>query len=111
MMFLRACSLSSGATASSTSRNTMSAALRAAFSNMPGLDPGTASSDRCSRGVACSMMVKLTLFSFANRSTRCPKPGRRAIDRQQQRIANLLVAAGAELTQQADLLAADLIQG
>ena len=38
----------------------MSAAQRAAFSNMPGLDPGTASSDRCRRGVACSMIVKLT---------------------------------------------------
>ena len=46
MMFLRACALSSGATASSTSRNTMSAADFAAFSNSAVLEPGTASSDR-----------------------------------------------------------------
>ena len=37
----------------------MSAADWAAFSNNPGLDPGTASSERCRRGVACSMIVKL----------------------------------------------------
>src|SRR5260221_11020561 len=59
MMLLRACSLSSGATASSTSRKTMSAADFAAFSNKAVLDPGTASSERCRRGVAGSMLVKL----------------------------------------------------
>src|ERR1700730_17708224 len=59
MIFLRACSLSSGATASATSRKIISAADWAAFSNNPGLEPGTASSERCRRGVACSMIVKL----------------------------------------------------
>ena len=61
--FLRACSLSSGATASSRSRNTTSAADFAAFSKMAGFEPGTASSERCRRGVACSMMVKLMAWS------------------------------------------------
>ena len=63
MMFLRACGLSSGATASSRSRNTMSAADAAAFSNIAVLVPGTASSERCRRGVAWSMMVKLMAAS------------------------------------------------
>ena len=58
-MFLRACALSSGATASSTSRNTISAADFAAFSNSAVLDPGTASSERCRRETAGSMLVKL----------------------------------------------------
>jgi hypothetical protein len=51
--------LSSGATASSKSRNTTSAAEAAAFSNSFGLLPGTASSLRLSRAVAGSMIVKL----------------------------------------------------
>ena len=38
---------------------TMSAALAAAFSKSAVLEPGTASSERCSRGVACSISVKL----------------------------------------------------
>src|ERR1700733_5170520 len=59
MMFLRACSLSSGATASSQSRKIMSALDCAAFLNNAGLVPGTANSERCKRGVACSMVVKL----------------------------------------------------
>ncbi len=62
MMFLRACSLSSGATASSRSRKMMSAAPLAAFSNSDGLEPGTASSERWSRGVACWIKVKLMTF-------------------------------------------------
>ena len=64
-MFLRACSLSSGATASSQSRKMMSASPLAAFSKMPGFEPGTANSERCRRGVACSIRVKLTVFSFS----------------------------------------------
>ncbi len=64
MMLARARSLSSGATASSTSRKITSAALRAAFSNIDGLEPGTASSERCRRGVACSMVVKLMADAF-----------------------------------------------
>src|SRR3984885_15619261 len=59
MMFLRACSLSSGATASSQSRKMMSALDCAAFLNSAGLVPGTASSERCNLAVACSMVVKL----------------------------------------------------
>src|ERR1700734_2600636 len=61
MMFLRACSLSSGATASSQSRKMMSALDCAAFLNNAGLVPGTASSERCNLGVACSIVVKLKL--------------------------------------------------
>ncbi len=49
MMFLRAFSFSGGATASSRSRNITSAALSAAFSIIDGLEPGTASVERCSR--------------------------------------------------------------
>ena len=49
MMFLRAFSLSSGATASSMSRKMQSAALSAAFSIMVGFDPGTASVERWTR--------------------------------------------------------------
>ena len=59
MMLLRACSLSSGATASSQSRKMMSALDCAAFLNNAGLVPGTASSERCNLGVACWMVVKL----------------------------------------------------
>src|SRR5580692_1424759 len=120
MMLRRAASLSSGATASSRSRNTMSAALRAAFSNRPGLDPGTASSERCRRGVACSIRVKLTLSSprmewfplppGKDASTGGAESGGGTVDRQQQRVAHFLVAAAAELPQQADLLAADPVQ-
>ena len=63
-MFLRACGLSSGATASSRSRKTTSAALAAAFSNIAVFEPGTASSERCRRGVACSISVKLMGMSW-----------------------------------------------
>jgi len=59
MMFFRAFSLSSGATASSRSRNSTSTADFAAFSNSSGRLPGTASSLRFSRGGADSTMVKL----------------------------------------------------
>ena len=59
MTFLRACSFSSGATASSRSRNTTSAAEAAAFSKSFGLLPGTASSLLLRRAGACSTMVKL----------------------------------------------------
>ena len=52
MTFLRACTLSSGATASSRSRKTTSALLLAcAFSMKVGLEPGTANSDRFRRAV------------------------------------------------------------
>src|SRR4030067_96993 len=54
-MFLRACSLSSGATASSRSRKIMSAAPLAAFSNSEGVDPGPASPARAGRG-ACAKL-------------------------------------------------------
>ncbi len=46
MMLIRACSLSSGATASSRSSMTMSAPRLGAFSSMRTLLPGTASSLR-----------------------------------------------------------------
>ncbi len=59
MMFLRACGLSSGATASSRSRKTTSAADCAALEKSFGLLPGTASSLRLRRAGACSMIVKL----------------------------------------------------
>ncbi len=49
IMFFRAFSFSGGATASSRSRKMTSAALSAAFSIIDGLEPGTASVDRCSR--------------------------------------------------------------
>src|SRR3546814_1461099 len=54
MMFLRACALSSGATASSRSRDTTSAADSAAFLKSFGLLPGTASSLRFRRAGAGS---------------------------------------------------------
>ncbi|MNC91600.1 hypothetical protein D3C83_78930 [compost metagenome] len=63
LTFFRASTLSSGATASSRSRNTTSAADFAAFSNKDGVEPGTASSERFSRGLACSMTVKLMMAS------------------------------------------------
>src|SRR5690606_23602243 len=53
MMFLRACGLSSGATASSRSRKITSASDFAAFSNIWGALPGTASSLRFRRAGAC----------------------------------------------------------
>src|SRR5690606_28692610 len=53
MMFLRACGLSSGATASSRSRKITSASDFAAFSNICGALPGTASSLRFRRAGAC----------------------------------------------------------
>src|SRR5262245_42163754 len=59
MTFLRACGLSSGATASSRSRKTTSAAEAAAFSNSFGWLPGTANSLRLSRAGACSTILKL----------------------------------------------------
>src|ERR1700685_1550606 len=102
MMFLRACSLSSGATASSQSRKITSAADFAAFSNSPGLDPGTASSERCRRGVACTTLVKLM------DSPRAAKAAGDAIDRQQQwRFIGLFFAPvrrRAIAAQQLDLL-------
>src|SRR5258708_23710198 len=51
MMFLRARSLSGGATASSRSRKTKSAALVEALSIISGLEPGSASSLRCRRSL------------------------------------------------------------
>ena len=59
MMFLRACGLSSGATASSRSRKMTSASDFAAFSNICGEEPGTESSQRFRRGVVCSTILKL----------------------------------------------------
>src|SRR5689334_18641871 len=57
-----ALSLSDGATASSKSRQTTSAALAAAFSNRAGLDPGTKSLERYSRGgTRRSTGAKLTI--------------------------------------------------
>ncbi len=41
----------------------MSAADFAAFSKMAGFEPGTASSERCRRGVAWSTRVKLMALS------------------------------------------------
>src|SRR5882757_2728973 len=63
MMFLRARSLSGGATASSMSRKTKSAALFAAFSIISGLEPGTASSLRCSLSFFRWLMVWLIVRS------------------------------------------------
>src|SRR5208282_1369862 len=107
MMFLRACSLSSGATASSRSRNTTSALEAAAFSNMPGAEPGTASSERCRREVACSISVKLMSISLL-RLARGPKARGDATDGEEQRnfdlFLRLLVLRGAEPPQQLDLL-------
>src|SRR5580692_4890047 len=71
MMLLRACSLSSGATASSQSRKIMSALDSAAFLNNAGLVPGTASSERCNLGVDCSMVVKLMTNSRSRRAAAC----------------------------------------
>src|SRR5579864_8027717 len=108
MMFLRACSLSSGATASSTSRNTTSATDLAAFSNRPVFEPGTASSERCSREVAGSMLVKLMESLLGNAigtsSTRRTQTGGGTIDRHEERGAHLLVARGAVCAQQLHLL-------
>ena len=59
MTFLRAWGLSSGATASSRSRKTTSAADLAAFSKSCGWLPGTASSLRLRRAGACSTILKL----------------------------------------------------
>src|SRR6185437_14893458 len=114
MMLMRACALSSGATASSTSRNTMSAAERAAFSNKPLLDPGTASSERCSRAVAGSMLVKLmglSLKTLGRSLARRTETGGGTIDGHQQGGAQLLAAAGAMRAQQVHLLAADRVDG
>src|SRR3546814_16827503 len=58
-IFLRGCSLSSGATASSRSRNTTSAAASAAFLKSFGLLPGTASSLRCMSAGAGSPKVRI----------------------------------------------------
>src|SRR6478736_8014336 len=114
MMFLRACSFSSGATASSRSRKMMSAAPLAAFSNSDGLDPGTASSERCKRGVACWIRVKLmSSISFRYQLTRGPKAGGNAVNgKQQGRLVALSLGLGrgaAKPAQQLDLLAIDLI--
>src|SRR5690348_10045271 len=80
MMFLRARSLSGGATASSMSRKTKSAALFAAFSIISGLEPGTASSLRCSRSFFRWLMVWLMIRS----------PSRRLGDRQRGRVPEVL---------------------
>src|SRR6202034_3669486 len=103
MMFLRACSLSSGATASSQSRKITSAADFPAFSNSPGLDPGTASSERCTRGGGCTALGK------PMDSPRAAKAAGDAIDRQQQwRFIRLFFASvrrRAIAAEQLDLLA------
>src|SRR5512147_2257382 len=114
MIFLRACSLSSGATASSRSRKMMSAWPLAAFSNSDGLDPGTASSERWRRGVACWIRVKLMLsISFRYQLTRGPEAGGNAIDGQQQsKLVALALRFGrgaAEPAQKLDLLAIDRV--
>ena len=72
MMFLRACALSSGATASSRSRNTTSAADFAAFSNICGWLPGTASSLRFRRAGACSTVKKLMICPIEEVRRRAP---------------------------------------
>src|ERR1700674_3893065 len=106
MMFLRACSLSSGATASSQSRKMMSARDCAAFLNNAGLVPGTASSERCNLGVACSMVVKLILNSKSCSGAasgffpqylgdRGPEFGRAGCDRQAERLHGLGFLRGA----------------
>src|SRR5579885_1336039 len=71
MMLRRACGLSSGATASSRSRNTMSAAPCAAFAKNFGEEPGTASSLRLRRAGACLIWVKL-IGSSSNASILFP---------------------------------------
>ena len=48
--------------------------LRAAFSNICGLEPGTASSERLSRGVACSTIVKLMRCLPCRLEGRCRAP-------------------------------------
>src|SRR5579862_6499909 len=83
MMLLRARSFSSGATASSQSRNTTSAADCAALANRPTFEPGTASSERCTRGRACSIVVKLIRCSSL-KSARTAEPACYAINRKQQ---------------------------
>src|ERR1700722_1722139 len=115
MMFLRACSLSSGATASSTSRKTMSAADCAAFSNKAVLDPGTASSERCKRGVDGSMLVKLIVlprdYAAKRMSSRRTETSGGAIDRHEERRAHFFAAFGTVGAQQVYLLAAHRIDG
>src|SRR3954468_21899843 len=59
MMLARACGLSAGATASSRSRQMMSAGPVAAFSNNGGRTPGTNNWERLSRGDVRSTVVKL----------------------------------------------------
>ena len=59
----RACSFSSGATASSRSNMMMSAVRLAAFSTNFRLEPGTASCERLRRGRAVRTGVKLTASS------------------------------------------------
>src|ERR1700693_1546518 len=115
MMFLRARSLSSGATASSQSRKMMSAADFAAFSNSAGLEPGTASSERCRRGLAGSMVVKLMDgYSWMNARglSGAAETGGNAVDRKQQRRLvgfSLALTPRATVTaQQLDLLAIGL---
>src|SRR3569832_788396 len=83
MMFLRARSLSGGATASSMSRKTKSAALLAALSIISGLEPGTASSLRCSRNFFRWLMVWLMVRS-----------SRRLGDRDTPRTAEMLDRRG-----------------
>src|SRR5271165_1449639 len=117
MIFFLACSLSSGATASSRSRKITSAADLAAFSNSAGLEPGTASSERCRREVAGSKLVKLmcdspvqTLRELQTLPRRAESGGG-AVDRHQQCGAQLLAAPGPVRAQQAHLRAADLVEG
>ncbi len=45
----------------------MSARDFAAFSNIAGFEPGTANSERCRRGRACSIKVKLIRYFPFNR--------------------------------------------
>src|ERR1700733_78039 len=113
MMLRRAASLSSGATASSTSRKTMSAADFAAFSNKLVFDPGTASSERCRREWAGSMLVKLMVIlrDASSRLPGCAEAGGGAVDRHQEGGADLLAAVGTMCAQQVDLLAAHLVDG
>src|SRR5579871_2764584 len=92
-MFLRARSLSSGATASSQSRNTTSAAERAAFSNRPGFDPGTASSERCTRAVGGSIVVKLMVVLLEGSAGGSEAAGD-AIDGYQERCLERLPCRG-----------------
>ena len=57
--FLRAASFCAGATASSRSRNTMSAAVAIAFSIIFGLEAGVESSERLSRSVMIAPFARL----------------------------------------------------